>query len=444
MTTVLLMLLLVVCLGIGILTLLVVGTPTRKTAVVSQSQPTVIAYAPITIGVIMTEPASRYGWEGVAASRADYLDMTINGSRAILFDNLNAAARPGVTLDQVVGGMVERGARYLFISSAHVTGANEVKVDEQYPNTVFIMNLSTRADVEALLNSLALTQSDADRLSAPLAANPAAPASQPQTASGTGASGASTSLRLVVVLVLVIGGPLLYAFLTARYKEAVIAWKARQAARGNAGWAATPATHGTARRSTTVLERMLESISAIGQQDKPKKKRVPASVHARGLAIQDAAERQMTDFASLGEPDPVVHRLTTYVMGDTHYDESFSIELSSGDFVGECGLGIAAPVNRYDPSRVTAFELWLFDKSDIRTVTTFLLSQHALDDAALRSRWQSKGELVLAEPDGVTVMETRTLRLRARVLDMQYGFSDTFPQASFFDYLVLEIAVWQR
>jgi hypothetical protein len=35
------------------------------------------------------------------------------------------------------------------------------------------------------------------------------------------------------------------------------------------------------------------------------------------------------------------------------------------------------------------------------------------------------------------------LRLRARVLDVQYGFADTLPMGSFFDHLAVEIAVWQ-
>ena len=34
--------------------------------------------------------------------------------------------------------------------------------------------------------------------------------------------------------------------------------------------------------------------------------------------------------------------------------------------------------------------------------------------------------------------------VQARVLDMQYGFSDTLPQRSFFEHLVVEFAVWQK
>ena len=79
-----------------------------------------------------------------------------------------------------------------------------------------------------------------------------------------------------------------------------------------------------------------------------------------------------------------------------------------------------------------------------RTVTHVLLSEHAFDDKALQAKLQTKGELLLAEPDMITTLETKTLRVQVRVLDMQYGFSDTLPPRSFFEHLVVEIAVWQK
>jgi hypothetical protein len=44
---------------------------------------------------------------------------------------------------------------------------------------------------------------------------------------------------------------------------------------------------------------------------------------------------------------------------------------------GECGVGISETIGVGDPKKVTAFEVWLFDKNDIQTVTKVLMSAHA-------------------------------------------------------------------
>jgi hypothetical protein len=174
-----------------------------------------------------------------------------------------------------------------------------------------------------------------------------------------------------------------------------------------------------------------------------KKKRRAAGVHGKAMAIEEIARGRATNFAVLGEAPPLVHEFSTYVHGDTHFDESFAIELN-GAFLGQCGMGPSEAVNRYDREKTAAFEVWLFDKNDVRTTTVVLLSEHTYDNESLKAKLQTKGELLLAEPDAVTVLETKTLRVQARVLDMQYGFSDTLPQRSFFEHLVVEFAAWKK
>lgn len=178
------------------------------------------------------------------------------------------------------------------------------------------------------------------------------------------------------------------------------------------------------------------------KSSKGKKRQMGTGAHAKALAIERAVQGRATNFATLGEP--LVHKLSTYVFGDYHFDESFSIELPNGEFLGECGLGITAPISRVDATRITALEVWIFDKNDPRTCTHVIASQHAFNDPAMRGKLEPKGEVIQADVDAVTVLETRALRLQARVLDMQYGFTDTLPMGSFFDHLVLEIAVWQK
>jgi hypothetical protein len=140
---------------------------------------------------------------------------------------------------------------------------------------------------------------------------------------------------------------------------------------------------------------------------------------------------------------PVAHFMTTYVIGDDLYDDSFSIDDPSGAFLGECGVGISDTIGVGDPKKVTAFEVWLFDKNDIQTVTKVLMSSHAMNDPLIRQRLASKGEPVLVEPGQQILLETATLQLEARVIEQVYG-QGALPSGSFFERLTLEIAVWPK
>ncbi len=144
-----------------------------------------------------------------------------------------------------------------------------------------------------------------------------------------------------------------------------------------------------------------------------------------------------------GQEPPIAQYLTTYNLGNDLYDDSFSINSSSGEFLGECGVGISETIGVGDPKKVTAFEVWLFDKNDIQTVTKVLMSAHAFNDPAISQRLASKGEPVLAEPGKHVVLETATLQLEARVVNMSYG-QGALPQNSFFDQMTLELAVWPK
>jgi hypothetical protein len=160
-------------------------------------------------------------------------------------------------------------------------------------------------------------------------------------------------------------------------------------------------------------------------------------------AQQAAKQAEWTDYARLGEEPPMVQFMASYKVGDDLFDDSFSIDSPAGEFLGECGVGISETVGVGEPKKVTAFEVWLFDKNDIQTVTKVLMSAHAYLDEATRQRLVSKGDPVLVETGGETVLETQTLRLVSRVVDMAYG-EGAMPEQSFFDRLILELAVWPK
>ncbi len=71
------------------------------------------------------------------------------------------------------------------------------------------------------------------------------------------------------------------------------------------------------------------------------------------------------------------------------------------------------------------------------------MTPHAFDDPAIHQRLESKGEPVLTEPGKHILLETATLQLEARVVDMNYG-QGAMPTNSYFDRLTLELAVWPK
>lgn len=171
--------------------------------------------------------------------------------------------------------------------------------------------------------------------------------------------------------------------------------------------------------------------------------RQPALASNRGSAAASAPAAAAPTAYAEGQEPPIAQYLTTFNLGNDLYDDSFSIDSPSGEFLGECGVGISETIGVGDPKKVTAFEVWLFDKNDIQTVTKVLMSAHAFNDPSISQRLASKGEPVLAEPGKRIVLETASLQLEARVVNMGYG-QGALPTSSYFDQMTLELAIWPK
>ncbi|MEZ4667474.1 MAG: hypothetical protein R3E39_06090 [Anaerolineae bacterium] len=164
---------------------------------------------------------------------------------------------------------------------------------------------------------------------------------------------------------------------------------------------------------------------------------------ARQLRDQLAKDAAAAPASDLGPP--VVHHVSIYTPGRA-YDDSFSIEDASKDdeFLGECGATISETIGVGQPEKVTAVEIWLFDKEDfVRTLTSVFVSEHAYNDPAIRGKLSSKGDLVVAQPGAIIKLETNTLRLHARIVDMAYG-TGPLPPNSYFDKMTVEIQAWRK
>jgi hypothetical protein len=137
--------------------------------------------------------------------------------------------------------------------------------------------------------------------------------------------------------------------------------------------------------------------------------------------------------------EPLATFRTTYTIGDDLYDDSFSVESpASGDFLGECGVGIAEAIGVGDPKKVSAFEVWLFDKNDIQTVTKIIMSNYIFNDEETRNQLAAKGDPVAAEGGEVVELETASLRVEARIVDISYG-EGALPKESFFERMTIEL-----
>ncbi len=175
-----------------------------------------------------------------------------------------------------------------------------------------------------------------------------------------------------------------------------------------------------------------------GSSPKAKKNLAPEEA---GMGMSQTAFEQQDAFQS--KEAPLAQFMTTYRQGDDLYDDSFSVDSINGEFLGECGVGIAETIGVGEPKKVTALEVWLFDKNDIQTVTKVLLSEHASNDQSIRQRLLSKGEPIQVEPGMRFVMETASLQLEARVIDLVYA-RGPLPENSYFSRLTLEISVWAK
>ncbi len=173
----------------------------------------------------------------------------------------------------------------------------------------------------------------------------------------------------------------------------------------------------------------------------------PSVIRTEPTPAMQAAEAtrtaERTDYQAMGEEPPLSQYMTTYMIGDDLFDDSFSVDSPAGEFLGECGVGIAETVGVGDPKRVSAFEVWLFDKNDIQTVTKVLMSAHTYNDPSTQERLAAKGEPVMADSNGQVVLETATLQLIAKVVDLAYG-NGSMPENSYFERLTLELAVWSK
>jgi hypothetical protein len=190
-----------------------------------------------------------------------------------------------------------------------------------------------------------------------------------------------------------------------------------------------------------IYPNLIEPLTKRGQRASPQ---VVQERKARAESAK-AMETKKTDFtATTSYGPPLMQKMSNYTAGFGTYDESYTIEDEQERFLGECGALISETLGTGDPAKAAAIECWLFDKDDfVRTVTKVFASEYAYNDPAMRSKLEAKGDLVLAAIGATVTMETNTLRLQARIVDMQYG-TGPLPPNSYFEKMTIELAAWRK
>ena len=137
-------------------------------------------------------------------------------------------------------------------------------------------------------------------------------------------------------------------------------------------------------------------------------------------------------------PQPLRQWVGTYTFGQNNYDESFTVETSESDFLGECGMGILEGFASGSPDKkVAAFDVWLFDKTDIRTVSMPLMSKFAFEDEVLRGKLPPDATPILAVEGQTFDIETTALVVNATIEEVVYG--EEQPEMSYFSKLKVSL-----
>ena len=130
------------------------------------------------------------------------------------------------------------------------------------------------------------------------------------------------------------------------------------------------------------------------------------------------------------------------MLGDAEYDECFTIETSDGQYAGECGMTVSE-VPFGDPNRAGAIEVWLFDKTDIRTVTLVLMSDLVFNDPALREKLAGRGDALLAKLGRTFVLNAACLQMEGEIVNLEYS-EGVAAAPQFFQRLIVSMQVRRK
>jgi hypothetical protein len=173
---------------------------------------------------------------------------------------------------------------------------------------------------------------------------------------------------------------------------------------------------------------------------RPREAKLPSpSVSEPKELSQEHEEEQ--DFSWIEATPPLTKFMCSYGISDDLFDLSYSIDTREGAFLGECGVEIVKTLDDSTPKKVTAFDVWLFDKNEINTKSIVMMSNHAYADDILRTQMGVKGRPALAKIGKEIPLRTTHLLMKIRVVDL-VGEAGSAQHCDYFLRLILELKVW--
>ena len=153
----------------------------------------------------------------------------------------------------------------------------------------------------------------------------------------------------------------------------------------------------------------------------------------RELREQLAKEDSGSDLGA-----PVMTQLAIYTPGRS-FDESYEIELESGEFLGQSGAVLAEAV---DPDPV-AIEVWLFDMFSSRNIAKVFITPQGNADPAIRSKVEADvdnpaTDIIVAEAGKPLTIDTDKLRLEAKFASLDFNASGRYENFN------LQMRAWNK
>lgn len=181
---------------------------------------------------------------------------------------------------------------------------------------------------------------------------------------------------------------------------------------------------------------------AVAPEEPDQAQDIPNEAETAAPDEDEAEVQEKDDKAQDSSDDILIHYQSVYRIGNDMYDEVFSID-QGDNFRGECGISIGETLNNTEPKAVTAFEVWLFDKDDIHTATWYLMSDFALDNEGICQRLEQRGKCDRIRKHDVYVLETETLIVEIKVLELEYG-TEMEEKNSYFTNVVFDVIARQK
>lgn len=136
--------------------------------------------------------------------------------------------------------------------------------------------------------------------------------------------------------------------------------------------------------------------------------------------------------------DPVMTQLAIFTPGRS-FDESYEIELESGDFLGQSGTVLAEAT---DPDPV-AIEVWLFDMFTSKNIAKIFVTPQGNADPAIRSKLEGSvdnpaTDIIVADIANPIRIDTDKLRLEAKFASLEVNANGRFEKFN------LQMRAWNK